>query len=478
MTAPDDRDTELALTPAIELGKMVASRAVSPTELARLYLDRIERLDPSLGSYLTVDGEGAMSAAQTAERAVMKGEILGPFHGVPISIKDLQMTAGLRTTGGSVIFADRIPTEDSVVVERIRGGGAVILGKTNTPEFGLLGVTANDLGGPCRNPWNPERTTGGSSGGAGAAVVAGLCAVSEGSDGGGSIRIPSSLCGAFGIKPTQGRVPKYAGAGVPHSANHFSQSGPMARNVRDAAALLETIAGHDARDPSSIRDPLPDLVAAADRGARGLRVGWSRDYGYAPVDPEVVEVCHAALSGLADAGCDVEDSDLKLDSPFDTFGPLFAATAYASYGSLLSRPLTDYARATIEHGAKVTGAEYALALGRMDVVRASIEHQLERFDLVASPTTAVPAFVAGGPMDTVTEIDGQEVHPWWGFFPFTFPINMAGLPAVSIPAGQSAEGLPIGLQLVARRGAEDVLVAASAALEEARPWAHLRPQIS
>ncbi len=477
MTSAHPPEAELAFAPALELAEMVARRDVSPVELARLYLDRIERLDGSLGAYLTVDAEGAMEAAGRAEGSVMRGEELGALHGVPISIKDLQITRGLRTTGGSAIFADRVPAEDSIVVERIRASGAVVLGKTNTPEFGLLGVTVNDLGGPCRNPWDPERTTGGSSGGAGAAVAAGLCALAEGSDGGGSIRIPSSFCGVFGIKPTQGRVPKYAGAGIPLSANHFSQAGPMARTVRDAAALLELLSGYDDRDPSSIRDPVPDLMGAAGRGADGLRIGWSADYGYAAVDPEVIAVCRAALGGLAEAGSDIGDSDLALDAPFDAFRPLFAATAYASYGSLLSGELTDYARSTIEHGATVTGAEYALALGRMDMVRAAIEGQLDRFDLVASPTLAVPAFRVGGPLDTVTEIDGREVDPWWGYFPFTFPINMAGLPAVSVPAGLSADGLPIGLQLVARRGAEDVLVAASAALEEARPWAHLRPRV-
>ena len=477
MTANGAPDADLALTPAIELRGMVASRAISPVELTRLYLDRIERLDPALNAYLTVDAEGALEAAGRAERAVMSGDDPGPLGGVPVSIKDLQITRGIRTTAGSAIFAGRVPDEDSVVVERMGAAGAVVLGKTNTPEFGLLGVTVNDLGGPCRNPWNPERTTGGSSGGAGAAVAAGLCAIAEGSDGGGSIRIPSSFCGVFGIKPTQGRVPRYGGAGLPAVANHFSQSGPMARTVRDAAVLLEVLSGHDPRDPSCLREPVPDLVGAADRGARGLRVGWSADYGYAAVDPEVTAVCRAALGGLAEAGCEIGDSDLALDSPFEAFRPLFAATAYASFGSLLGGDLTDYARTTIEHGATVTGPEYALALGRMDMVRAAIEEQLDRFDLLASPTLAVPAFRAGGALDTVAEIDGREVDPWWGYFPFTFPINMSGLPAVSLPAGLSAEGLPIGLQLVGRRGAEDMLVAASAAFEAARPWAHLRPQV-
>lgn len=478
MTVPEAADTDLAFAPAMTLRDMIVKKQASPVELTRLYLDRIERLNPTLNAYLTVDAEGALDAARAAEKAVTDGGELGPLHGVPISIKDLQITKGLRTTGGSAIFKDRVPKEDSIAVERIRNAGAVILGKTNTPEFGLLGVTVNKLGEPCRNPWNPDRTTGGSSGGAGAATAAGLCALAEGSDGGGSIRIPSSFCGIFGIKPTQGRVPKYSGASIPPAANHFSQAGPMTRTVRDAAVLFEVMAGYDVRDPSSIRDSIPDLVGAIDRSAKGLRIGWSPDYGYAPVDSEVVAVCRAALDGLSESGGAVTDSNLALDDPFGAFRPLFAAMAFTAYGSLLDGDLTDYGRDMIEHGATVSGAEYVLALGHMDRIRASFEEQLDRFDLVASPTLAVPAFKAGGPLDTVTEIDGKAVDPWWGYFPFTFPINMAGLPAVSIPAGFSTDGLPIGLQLVGRRGAEEILVTAAAALERTRPWAEHRPQVS
>ena len=478
MTDNDANNTNLAFEPATKLHEMIAEKEISPVELTRLYLDRIEKLNPVLNAYLTVDPDRALDAARQAEEAVTRGDELGPLHGVPISIKDLQITKGLRTTGGSAIFKNRVPKEDSIAVERIRAAGAIILGKTNTPEFGLLGVTVNKLGEGTRNPWNPDRTTGGSSGGAAAATVAGLCALAEGSDGGGSIRIPSSFCGIFGIKPTQGRVPKYSGANIAPAANHFSQAGPMTRTVRDDAVLFQVMAGHDGRDPSSIREPVPNLVSALDRDAKGLSVGWSPDYGYSPVDPEVSRVCREALVGLSEAGSTVADSDLALDNPFEPFHTLFGAMAFTAYGSLLDSDLTDYARNMIEHGATVSGADYALALGHMDRIRASIEEQLDRFDVVASPTLSVPAFKAGGPLDTVTEIDGQEVDPWWGYFPFTFPINMAGLPAVSIPAGFSAEGLPIGLQLVGKRGAEETLITLAAALERTRPWAQHRPQVS
>ena len=248
-----------------------------------------------------------------AEQAVVSGESLGLLHGLPVSIKDLEMTRGMRTTGGSLIFKDRVPDEDSIVVERVRNAGAVILGKTNTPEFGLLGRTENRLGGPCRNPWNLARTSGGSSGGAAAAIAAGLCVLATGSDGGGSIRIPSSFCGIYGIKPTQGRVPHYSGCAAPVVTNLFSQSGPMTRTVRDSALLLQVLAGPDSRDRGSFRNVPDNYLAAVDRGVKGLRIAWSPDFGYASIDPEVHEVVESAARSFQDLGCLVDEIELKLD---------------------------------------------------------------------------------------------------------------------------------------------------------------------
>ncbi|MCH8186905.1 MAG: amidase, partial [Chloroflexi bacterium] len=265
-------DENLAFAPASELRSLIANKQVSPVELTELYFERIDRLDPKLNAYLTLTRDEAMESARAAEQAVVRGDELGPLHGLPISIKDLEMTKGIRTTGGSLAFKDRVPAEDSIVVERVRKAGAVVLGKTNTPEFGLLGETRNRLGDDCRNPWNVERTSGGSSGGAGAAVVSGLCSLATGSDGGGSVRIPASFCGVYGIKPTQGRVPRYSGTSAPIVANQTSQSGPMSRTVEDSALLLQVLAGHDSRDPTSLRDSPPDFVAALDRDIRGLRI--------------------------------------------------------------------------------------------------------------------------------------------------------------------------------------------------------------
>ncbi len=235
-------DEQLAFSPAMELRDLIARKQVSPVEVTELYFSRIDRLDSKLNSYLTLTRDEAMASARAAEQAVVRGDALGPLHGLPISIKDLELTKGIRTTGGSLAYKDRVPEEDSIVVERVRGAGAIILGKTNTPEFGLLGMTENRLGDHCRNPWNTGRTSGGSSGGAAASVIAGLCSLATGSDGGGSVRIPSSFCGIYGIKPTQGRVPRYSGAAAPALANHLSQSGPMTRTVGDSAMLLQVMA--------------------------------------------------------------------------------------------------------------------------------------------------------------------------------------------------------------------------------------------
>ena len=470
-------DEELAYISATEMRRLIADKQVSPVEVTELYLRRIEHLDPQLNSFLTVSADEAMRSARVAEQAVVSGESLGLLHGLPISIKDLEMTRGMRTTGGSLIFKDRVPDEDSIVVERVRNAGAVILGKTNTPEFGLLGRTENGLGGPCRNPWNLARTSGGSSGGAAAAIAAGLCVLATGSDGGGSIRIPSSFCGIYGIKPTQGRVPHYSGGAAPVVTNLFSQSGPMTRTVRDSALLLQVLAGPDPRDRGSLRNVPDNYLAAVDRGVKGLRIAWSPDFGYASIDPEVHEVVETAARSFQDLGCLVDEIELKLDAPFDAFWELFCSISSARYPNVLdqhSEELTDYGRETFERGARSTGANFARSLGRVDLLKAQFAEVYEQYDLILTPTLAVTAFPHGKPPG---EIGGHQVHWFWGYLPHTYPINMIGYPAASIPCGFSAERLPIGLHIVGRKGDEATVIAASAAFEEAKPWIKYRPSV-
>ena len=348
-------DEELAFAPATELLALISAKQISPVELTELYFRRIDELNPKLNAFLLLTRDEAMESARAAEEAVVRGDKLGPLHGLPISIKDTEPTKGYRTTVGSLVFKDRIPDEDAAVVERVRDAGAIMLGKTNVPEFGLVGACENRLGEPGRNPWNTERTPGGSSGGASAGIAAGLSPIATGSDGGGSIRIPANFCGIYGIKPTQGRVSGYRGVTDAPMPNFFSQAGPLSRTVRDAALLLQVMAGYDKRDPISLRETPPDFGAAAGRDIDGLRIAWSPDFGFADVDADVLDVTSKAALVFEDLGCHLEDAKLELDPPYDTFGPILTANSYATNGVYLEThgdQLTEYARLFLEMGAK------------------------------------------------------------------------------------------------------------------------------
>ena len=469
-------DADLAFTPVSRLLPMLDAREVSAVELTEMYLGRIDDLNPRLNAYLTVSGDEAMAQAREADARRSQGE-RGNLLGIPLSIKDLEATKGIRSTMGSLVFTDMVPDRDSVVVERVKAAGAVILGKTNTPEFGLLGVTENRLGDPCCNPWDTTRTSGGSSGGAAAAVIAGLCAIAPGTDGGGSVRLPSSFCGLYGLKPTLGLVPRGGGFGKP-SPNLTSQAGPMARSVEDAALLLQVLAGHDSRDPSSLRSATPDYSAALGQSISGMRIAWSPDLGYAPVDPQVLEATASAARVFEDLGCQVEETDFTLDNPLPPFYDIFYSNNFTSWGHLLEeRPddLTDYGRTFLQHGLKATGVDYARALAAIEVMRARLADLLERYDLLLTPTVAVPAFPHG---QFPTRIGNRAMDdPRRGFSPYTRPFNVIGSPAASIPCGMSSEGLPIGLHVIGRHEEEALVLQASAAFEQARPWPQ-RPPVS
>lgn len=474
-------DQELAFASAITLRRLMESKEVSCVEVVEMFFNRIQELNPRLNAYLALDQERAKEQAETAQRAFNNGESLGPLHGIPISIKDLEMTDGIPTTLGSAMFAGRTPELDSIVVERVKKAGAIILGKTNTPEFGLSGTTENRLGDACRNPWDTARTPGGSSGGAAAALAAGLCTLATGSDGGGSIRIPASFSGVFGIKPSQGRVPRYGGYGFP-SANHFSQSGPMSRTVADTALLLQVLAGPDPRDPVSMRETPPDFSAGLGQGVSNLRIAWSPDLGYAGVDPEVVRITENAARVFEELGAVVEAANLAIDDPFQAFWDVFATASYTSYGHLLEEhreEFTYYGLRAFEHGAEVSGSDLSRALLRVDQLRRQMEDFFDDYDLLLTPTMAVPAFPIE---ERPSVIGGKEIDPFWGYLPFTFPINMTGQTASSVPCGfsedPSSAGMPVGLHIVGPRGAEARVLQASAAFETARPREDKRPPIS
>ncbi len=462
---------ELAFMPATELAVAIRARHVSPVEVMEAVLDRIERLNPRLTAYCTVTVESARREAQAAETAVRRGGRLGPLHGVPVSVKDLVLTRGVRTTFGSRIYEWNIPEEDAPLVERLRAAGAILVGKTATPEFGWKGVTDSLLFGISRNPWNLERTPGGSSGGAAAAIAAGLAPLAVGTDGGGSIRIPGSFCGVFGLKPTYGVVPVYPAS----ATGTLSHAGPMTRTVRDAALMLQVMAGPDDRDPLSFPQREVDFARGLEDGVRGLRVAWSPTLGYAVVDPEVQTVTESAAKRFHDLGCRVEQVDRVFDDPDPIWAPLFYAGIAARLDDFLGewRDRMDPGLVEIvEEGKQISAVEFAKAT----FARAAFYEAMRRFftsyDLLLTPTLAVPPFPVG--MEQPPDRSAGSRLSWVAF---TYPFNLTGQPAATVPCGFTQDGLPIGLQIVGRRLEDATVLRASAAFEAASPWAGRRPPL-
>lgn len=471
MTMSDDR---LCWLPATELAALIRKKKLSPVEVVDAVLERLERINPRLNAFVTLTDEQARRDAKVAERALMKkGATLGPLHGVPFSVKDLVITKGVRTTFGTPLYRDNVPTEDAPMVERLKAAGAIMLGKTNTPTFGWIGATHNLVFGITRNPWNLERTPGGSSGGASAAAAAGLGPLHVGTDGGGSIRIPASCAGIYGLKPSFGRIPTYPASG----AWSLSHIGPMTRTVADAALMLNVCAGPDEHDQTSLPAARVDYVKALRGSVKGLRVAYSDDLGFVEaLDPQVRAVCAKAAKAFGELGCRVEAVSPRWPSPRDCWGEIFCggiATRMAPYmdrreaiepglyriiETTLRNPPTKYVQAWFD---RLAWWQHPRAF-------------FETYDLLVTPTIACPPFQVG--LDNPTEIAGTPVAAY-AWIPFTFPFNMTGQPAASVPCGFTKDGLPIGLQIVGRRFDDATVLRASAAFERVRPWAHHRPPL-
>ncbi|MCE2469518.1 MAG: amidase [Dehalococcoidia bacterium] len=468
---------DLETLPAWRLAELLRSREVSSVELTEHALGRIERHNPALNAFLTVAPEQALAAAREADAVLASGAALGPLHGVPIAIKDLSATKGIRTTYGSLLYKDRVPDADEPAVERVRAAGAVIVGKTNTPEFGHRLITENLLGEPCRNPWDTARTPGGSSGGSGAAVAARLVPLATGSDAGGSVRVPASFCGVYGIKPTAGRVA--ADYRRPGGWRRLSQGGPMANDVRDAALLLGAMAGRDPRDALSLRDTPPDFAAAVDApDVRGLRIAFTEDVDGAAVDPQVRGAVRRAAKAFEAMGARVEEAAPAVETvkSMELLMTLLLADAAVELlpalniglGAQMSPTLVEWA----DEARSWPLTRYVSALRDLEWRRSAIADLFDVYDLWLLPTMATTAFEVGALPERV---DGREIDPRWEFSPFCMHANLAGNPAASVPCGFSDDGLPIGLQLVGRLGDEPTVLRASAAYEEAHPWAEVRP---
>ncbi len=467
--------TELCFTPATELAKLLRARELSPVELTEAVLERIEQVNPKLNAYCTLTPDMAREQAKAAEAAIMRGDTEGKLLGLAVSIKDLIITKGVRTTRGSLLYADDVPQEDAPTVERLKAAGAVILGKTNTPEFGWRGSTDNRVFGPSRNPWNLERTPGGSSGGASAAVSAGLGPLALGTDGGGSVRIPCSYTGIFGLKPSVGRIPVYPAS----ATGDLSHIGPMTRTVADSALLLSVLAGPDERDRSSLPADKVDYLAACEQGAKeglaGLRVAWSANLGYVPVEPEIMAITERAAKRFGELGVDLEEADPGFAPPINLLNVFFfgGISAYLSdYMPEKADLLDPGLRRVVEAGMKLTGMEIGKAMIARGAFWDVVRRFFDKYDLLITPTMPQAAFELGivGP----TTIAGQSVADL-GWTPFTYPFNLTGQPAASVPCGFTADGLPVGLQIVGRRHADALVLRAAAAFEALQPWAQHRP---
>ena len=468
---------ELCLTPGTELAAAIRSRDVSPVDIVEAVLARTEALNEQVNAFITVDADGALESARAAEAAVMAGEQLGPLHGLPVSIKDLEPVAGLRCTYGSKFFEVNIADIDGIVTERTNAAGGIIIGKTNACHSGHKDMCDNLIGPPCRNPWKLDRTSGGSSGGAGAAVAAGLGPLAHGSDGAGSIRIPAALCGTFGLKPSFGRIPHWPNK---TSWRAIAHDGPLTRTVADAALCLQALAGPDPRDPASIDITPDDYVAAVAQpveAMKGLRVAWSEDLGYAAVDPEVRGLTRRAAERFSDLGCHVEAVDPGWDNPQEAFARDYhAQIAWKMSPDYDKQP--DYFEPSlafmIEAGRQVSAEEIVLG----GIFRTNFYHQVrhffQRYDLLLTPQMPVGAWsVEQGPL----EIDGVPTPSMFDRLPFTVPFNWTGYPAASVPCGFTDEGLPVALQIAGRWHADSQVLQAAAAFEQAAPWAHRWPAL-
>jgi aspartyl-tRNA(Asn)/glutamyl-tRNA(Gln) amidotransferase subunit A len=475
---------EICRMDAVSLAANIHSRKLSAVEVIDAVLARMDKLEPILHAFCTPTADLARETARKIEQEIMAGTPAGPLAGVPVGIKDLVCTKGIRTVSGSQAYADFVPDEDDVVVERLKNAGAVILGKTNVPEFGYSGVGHNPVFPTTRNPWNTDLTPGGSSAGSGAAVASGMGPFAIGSDGGGSIRIPSCFSGLYGMKASMGRVPLYPGVkderypGV-SSWEALEHIGPMSRTVADSALMLSVIAGPDDRDNRTV--PIEagfDWMQSLQGDLKGLKIAYTLDWGgYAAVDPRVRKIVTDAVKVFErDLGCFVEEANPGWDNPYDGFWGMVVRETDLKGMRAMARTLGD--RMT-PHLKDVLMTEWtAEQLTDAVVVRKHVNNKMWRFmrkyDLLLTPTLCVPPFEVGiqGP----TVIDGKPVDQF-EWLHFTYPMNLTGQPAATVPAGWTEDGLPVGLQIVGRHLGDAMVLRASACFEAAQPWKHRWPPL-
>jgi aspartyl-tRNA(Asn)/glutamyl-tRNA(Gln) amidotransferase subunit A len=463
--------TKLTLSGASEL---VRSRKVSPVDLTQACLSRIEELNPKLNAFITVTADSALAQAREAESEIQQGHWRGPLHGIPIALKDLVDTAGVRTTAASGVFKDRIPTQDAEVVRRLKAAGAVLLGKLNMHEFAYGASSVISYFGAVRNPWDPAYNPGGSSGGSAAALAADLCYGAIGSDTGGSIRMPAAYCGIVGLKPTYGRV---STSGVIPLAWSLDHVGPMTRTAMDAALMLGVIAGYDPADPNSTNTSVPDYAAGLQAKSSSLRIGIPRVHFYEGLHPEIQTAMNTALSVLGKLTSSQHEIEIQAANDMAVTALLIQkAEAYAYHRQYLTKYSDLYQPETLKRirgGADIMGADYIDARRRLDQYRRSISKVFETVDLMVTATTPVPPLTISELLADPDHLRAKEVLS----SPNTRPFNVLGLPAVSVPCGFTSKGLPIGLQVIGRTGDEATVLRLAHTYEQATDWHNRRPNL-
>ena len=458
-----------------QLSRLYSAKEVSPVEVVDAQLARINATEPALNSFITLLPEAAQAAARRAETEIQAGKHRGPLHGIPVGLKDLYNTAGVRTTSGSRIFDNFVPQEDCTVAARLLRAGAILLGKLNMHPLAYGPTGENSDYGHMHNPWDPEVVAGGSSGGSGSAVAAGQCTIATGSDTGGSIRIPAAFCGIVGFKPTYGLVSKHGLTPLAWSLDH---PGPMTRTVEDAALAMNAIAGHDPRDPASARADIPDYAAGLTGDIRGLRVGVPKEYFEAPVDPQVERAVRTAIDVLGGLGAVVTEVSFPMFTQSDPISTaIIMAEAAAYYRDLLATDadrIYPPVRLRLEAGLFISAADYLRAQQARSMFNDQAHRLLEQVDLLAGPTEPVtaPKLLANR-----VQAGGRTVGTVTALTQYTRAYNITGFPAVSVPCGFSESGLPIGLQLAGRPFDDGTVLRAAHAYEQAADWGQRRPPV-
>lgn len=466
---------EICYMGAGDLSKLVQSKEISPVEIIEAHLTRIDATEPVLNSFITLLADQARKSARQAEKDIQAGRYKGPLHGIPVALKDLYNTGGVRTTSGSRIFDTFIPTEDCTVAAKFHQAGAILLGKLNMHQFAYGPTGENPDYGHMHNPWNPDMVTGGSSGGSGSAAAAGQCTITTGSDTGGSIRIPAALCGIVGLKPTYGLVSRYGLSALSWSLDH---PGPMTRTVEDTAITMNVIAGHDPKDVASAKVDIPDYTSALTGDVKGLRIGIVKEYFEAPLDPQVRKAVMDAISLLESMGSEIKEVSYPMFNQSQAISStVLMAEATAYHRDLLEKDghqLYEPVRQRLEAGLFISAAEYLRAQQARSIFDQQGRRLLDEVDLLAGPTEPVtaPEILASKVM-----AGEQEVGVVGALTQYTRPYNINGFPAISVPCGFSDDGMPIGLQLAGRPFDELTVLRAAHAYEQANDWHTRRPPI-